>query len=109
MNDPIMQMLAYELAVIFLLLSIWLIFRAYKKNKQVQSDAIKLAKKVSKDKDKRSEQLTEKLASKYGLTGEALSQAVADFQEKEQQLNKTVINLFVAGKKANYCLVHHNN
>ncbi len=95
LSDPIIQLLAYELAVIFFVLSLWLIFRRNKTNKRVHNDATKIVKQLSKEKSGRIEALTQKLTDKYGLTGEALTQAVSDFQGQEQQINKTVVSLFV--------------
>ncbi|MBE9532683.1 MAG: hypothetical protein IMF04_01050, partial [Proteobacteria bacterium] len=95
MTDPILQMLAYELAGIFAALSIWLILRASKKDKQVQEDAAKAVKKLKRLKDQRLESLTALLAEKYGLVGDALSQTAAELQEHEQQVYRSLLNIFV--------------
>ena len=95
MTDPTFQMLAYELALIFGLLSAWLLFRAHKKNKQAQADAATAVKKIKRLKDRRIEQLTTILSEKYGLTGQALEQAAQEFQSREQKIYKAQLALFV--------------
>ena len=95
MTDPILQMLAYELAGIFAALSIWLILRANKKHKQLQTDAAKAVKKLKRLKDQRVESLTSLLADKYGLTGDALAQTANELQDHEQQIYKELLNIFV--------------
>ncbi|NQY27670.1 MAG: hypothetical protein HRT92_10925, partial [Piscirickettsiaceae bacterium] len=95
MTDPILQMLAYELAGIFAALSLWLILRASKKQNQVQADAAKAVKKLKRLKDQRLDSLNTLLAEKYGLVGEALSQTTLALQEHEQQIYKSLLTLFV--------------
>jgi len=95
MTDPTFQMLAYELALIFGLLSSWLLFKAHKKNKKLQADAAAAVKKIKRLKDRRIEQLTTILSEKYGLTGQALEQAAEEFQNREQKIYKAQLALFV--------------
>ncbi|MDH5592705.1 MAG: hypothetical protein OEY48_07645, partial [Gammaproteobacteria bacterium] len=95
MTDPILQMLAYELAAIFAAFSIWLTIRSRKKNKQIQLDATKIVKRLKLGKDQRIDTLSSILAEKYGLNDDALTQEVNEFQEREQQIYKTLLTIFV--------------
>ncbi|MBE0439443.1 MAG: hypothetical protein IBX57_06755, partial [Gammaproteobacteria bacterium] len=95
MTDPILQMLAYELAALFALLSLWMIWRASKTNKRLRLDADKAVKKLKRRKELRLDSLSTLLADKYGLADAALTQSAQTLQEHEQQLYKTVLSLYV--------------
>lgn len=95
MTDPIIQLLGYELAGIFAILSLWLIIRASKKHKQTQASATAIVGKLKREKDKRIEHFTSILAEKYALADDALMQTTKDLQEQEQQLYKALLNVFV--------------
>ena len=93
--DIVLDMLAYELAAIFAVLSIWLILRNNKKGKATYEMASQTVKKLKQAKDLRIESLSKVLAEKYGLGGQPLSQAAIDFQDREQQIYKALLNVFV--------------
>ena len=95
MTDPILQMLAYELAAIFAVISIWLIVRELKKRKKIHTDADKAVKKLTKAKDSRIKALTTLLSEKYGLVDDALEQTATNLQAQEQQIYKVLLTNFV--------------
>ena len=95
MTDPTLQMLAYELAAIFAVLCVWLILRANKKKKQANEAASKAVKRLKRAKDRRVNALSETLTEKYGLSAEALNQTVTEIQDREQQIYKVLLTLFV--------------
>ena len=95
MTDPTFQLLAYELALVFGIFSLWLTLHLYKKNKKIQADAVTAVKKIKRLKDRRLKTLTEILSKKYGLAGQALEQTAQEFQQHEQNVYKAQLALFI--------------
>ena len=95
MTDPILQLLAYELAGIFAVISIWLIVRELKKRKKIHADADKAVKRLTKAKDSRIKALTALLSEKYGLIDDELEQTATNIQGQEQQIYKVLLTNFV--------------
>ena len=93
--DIVLEMLAYELAIVFAILSIWLIFRNNKKGKTTHELASQSVKKLKRAKELRIESLSKVLAEKYVLNGEDLSSTAIVFQDREQQIYKALLTVFV--------------
>ncbi|MDB2705804.1 hypothetical protein N9Y67_04705, partial [Pseudomonadota bacterium] len=74
MTDPILQMLAYELAAVLAVICIWLIMRANKKAKAVNISVTKAVKKFKRIKDARITTISGLLSGKYDLSDDAVNQ-----------------------------------
>ncbi len=95
MTDPALQMLAYELAIIFGILALYLGYKQYKKSKAVNAQASASVKKIKQLKKRRLDDLTSVLSEKYGLADEALTQTAEAIQKHEQLIYKSQVALFV--------------
>ncbi len=93
--DSVLEMLAYELAAVFAVLSLWLILRNIKKDKTTHEMASQTVKKLKRAKELRVEKLSAILAEKYALSGDALSREAIAFQDREQQIYKSLLTVFV--------------
>jgi len=93
MTDPTLQLLAYELAFILGVFSLWLSFKLYKKNKTVAADAAAAVKKIKRLKDRRLETLSEILSTKYGLRDQALAQMAEELHKQEQEIYKLFLSI----------------
>lgn len=94
-TNPIFHVLAYELAIIFAVLSIWLVLKIRKRNKKANEAASKAVKRLKRTRESRIELLSKIMAERYGLESEALSQTATEIQEREQQLYKLLFKVFV--------------
>ena len=103
LTDPVFHWLAYELAAIFALLCIWLLIRLASKNKQLRLNSAKAVKLIKQKREGRRQQLSVILQTQYGLNGESLESEVNALQQRERDLHKNLLNLFVTqdGKTLN--------
>ncbi|HET8808333.1 MAG TPA: hypothetical protein VFM76_08140, partial [Methylophaga sp.] len=95
LTDPVFHWLAYELAAIFALLCVWLLVRLMRKNKKLRLDSGKAVKLIKQKREGRRQQLAVILQSQYGLNGESLESEVDALQQRERDLHKNLLNLFV--------------
>ncbi len=93
--DSVFELLAYELAAIFAVLSVGLFLRHHKKIKRVNTTAEKLVKKLKRNQEKRRGEISQKLEERFGLQEEALEQVAQEIQEQEQQIYKQILKIYI--------------
>ena len=102
-TDPVFDWLAFELAAIFALISIILLVRQFRKNKQLQQNSAQTVKLIKQKREGRRQQLADILQNQYGLVGQSLESEIDVLQQRERELHKNLITLFVTqnGKTLN--------
>ncbi len=93
--DSVFELLAYELAAIFAVLSIGLFLRHHKKIKRVNTTAEKLVKKLKRNQEKRRGEISKVLEERFGLQEDALEQLAREMQEQEQQIYKQILKIYI--------------
>ncbi|KKN50363.1 hypothetical protein LCGC14_0633490 [marine sediment metagenome] len=95
LSDPILELIAYELAAIFGIIALVLIVNQRKKFKRAETATAKAVKKIKRDREQREQALTDILKDKYGLTDDALEVEVNDFIERERRIQKSLVKTFI--------------
>ena len=94
LTDPIFELLAYEVALIFAIIAGLLLFKSVKASRKLNTDTAKAVKQIKQNRSQREQAIRSVLAEKYGLDGEALNTETHNFIERETAIYKSLLNLF---------------
>ena len=95
LTDPILELLAYEVAVIFAVIAGVLLFKNLKKKRRVDADTAKTVKHIKNNRENREAELQTLLAEHYQLSGDELEQEVKAFAEREREIYKSLVKTFI--------------
>ena len=93
--DPVLELLAYELALIFAVIAGSLVFKRLKQQRRINQQTAQTVKKIKQKQAERLNHLKTLLAEQYGMDGEALEQQATEFADKERQIYKSLLKVFV--------------
>ncbi|WP_289281695.1 hypothetical protein, partial [Methylophaga sp. UBA5088] len=95
LTDPMLEFLAYELALIFAVIAGILLISNRKKRRKVHNAGTNAVKKIKRDQISREQNLSQVLHEKYALSDEALKAEVNDFLERERRIQKSLIKTYI--------------
>ncbi|MEC9315006.1 MAG: hypothetical protein VYB22_08975, partial [Pseudomonadota bacterium] len=95
LTDPILELLAYEVAFIFAVIAGLLIVKNLKRHRRVNSQTGKTVKQIKKNQEQRALHIKSLLSEQYGLEGEALDNRATEFLDREKLIYKNLLKSFV--------------
>lgn len=94
-TDPVFQWLAYELAAIFAMIAIWLIYRMSRKSRKIAVETRSAVNTIKQSREERRQQLSETLHANYGFDGDILAAELDALMARERELHKYAMSVFV--------------
>ncbi|WP_286723315.1 hypothetical protein, partial [Methylophaga sp. UBA2012] len=95
LTDPMLEFLAYELALVFAIIAGILLVSNRRKQRKVHNASSNAVKKIKRNREVREQNLSQVLQEKYGLSDEALKVEVNDFLERERRIQKSLVKTYI--------------